>query len=267
MRTLAMATLLATTALLVPPSAASASGELVATINCDARTGIITTSVVGPLVQRGAPRPVTVEFERRRAVNVTATAVTPVVPPETPFQVVVRTRPDGSIRANGYTSSFAPETSLYYQETVGVTMKNAGGIELARRDATCRRDLRTTVEIDCDEVAGTVTATTTGRDALAGGNGAPGRPWEVRYRRVIVQQTAPDQPISRIGELDWTYTNRILTETNGNWQDTGYTDTPSVGEYHYYAEEVTVGVFNGWDQPVGGGFATCVLVDRSGTRF
>jgi hypothetical protein len=45
MRTLAMATLLPITALPVPASAAPAAGELVATIECDARTGIITTSV------------------------------------------------------------------------------------------------------------------------------------------------------------------------------------------------------------------------------
>ena len=128
MRTLATVTLLATTALLVPASAASAATELVATIDCDARTGLITTSVAGPLVQRGAPRAITVEFARQQAVNVTATAVTPIVPPETPFQVVARTRTDGSIRATGYTSSFVPETSLHYQETVGVTMTNAAGL-------------------------------------------------------------------------------------------------------------------------------------------
>ena len=127
------------------------------------------------------------------------------------------------------------------------------------------RDLRTTVEIDCDEATGTVTARTTGQRALAGGSNSLARPRDVWYRRVIVSQTAPDQPISRTGEMEFAYAHAILTDLNGNWYDTGYTDTPAVSDYHYYAEEVTAVVFNTDYRPVGGGVATCVLVDRSGT--
>jgi hypothetical protein len=262
MRMLATVTLLATTALLVPASAASAATTLAATIVCDAETGAITTSVAGPLYQAGAPRQVTVEFQRRDAVNVSLDARTTVPPLATPFKVTVSTKFNGSISATGYTGSFNPATSLYYQETVDVTIRNAAGAVQATRSATCRRDLRTTLAITCDQAMGTLIAGVQGSAAREGV--VDGRPAGVRYRVETTFQVGPDDPLWRQGSLGgWDYDHRITPAADGTWADTGFTRTVTVGRYHYYAVDITVGVFSAYGWVVGGGVAKCVLADAS----
>jgi len=261
MRTLAIVTLLAATALLVPASAASGATKLAATIVCDPETGAITTSVAGPLVQAGAPRPVVVEFQRQDAVNVSAAARTSIPPLATPFKVTVSTKPNGSINANGYTGNFAPATSLYYQETVTVTLRTPAGRLYDSKQATCKRDVRTTVTLTCDEVAGAVTATVLGRDAQPGVAGV--RPRRVMYTTAVTFRTSADDPGWTSHTLGWEIDHGVDLAADGTWTDTGYTKPVTTSRFYYYAEKLTVGVFNEWGGIVGGGTAECVLVDRS----
>jgi hypothetical protein len=262
-RTLAIVTLLGATALLVPASAASAATRATAVIVCDPETGAITTSIAGPLVQAGAPRAVTVEFQRQDAVNISAAALTTIPPLATPFKVTVNTKSNGSISATGYTGSFDPATSLYYQETVFVTLRSSTGILYGTSQATCKRDVRTTVTLTCDEAAGAVTATVLGRDAQPGAAGV--RPRRVMYTTAVTYRTSADDPGWTAHTPGWEIDHGVRLAADGTWTDTGYVKPVTASSFYYYAEKLTVGVFNEWGGIVGGGTAECVLVDRSVT--
>ena len=268
MRTLAIVPLLAATALLVPASAASAATRLVTSIVCDAETGVITTSISGNVFLPGPPQQVTVEFQRRNAANVTLAGRAAVPPLATPFKVTVTSTAAGDISATGYTGSFDPATSRYYQETVVVTARNAAGYG-ATRETTCRRDVRTTVTLTCDEAAGTVDAAVLGRDGQTGGTyDASGSPARVRYRTSTTLQHAPDEPRWVSGTLgdSWDFSQSVAPAADGTWANIAHIRTKDVTDMYYYAEETTVGVFNQWGLMVGFGVARCVLVDRSATQ-
>ncbi len=130
-----------------------------------------------------------VEFQRRSGRNVSLTATTSVPPLATPVKTTVMSTLAGGVTANGYTNTFTPATSLYYREAVVVTFKSLTGQVYATRQATCERDLRTTVAVTCDPVAGTVTATVLGRDGQAGGSEGYGRAASVGYRTVTIGQS------------------------------------------------------------------------------
>ena len=194
--------------------------------------------------------------------NISPTALTPIPPLATPFRVTVTTKANGSVSANGYTGSFNPATSLYYRETVTVTLRSPAGALYGYQTATCKRDVRTTVTLTCDQVAGTVTATVLGRDAQPDVAGV--RPRHVMYMTAVTVQANPDEPAFTRHTGGWEIDHRINLAADGTWTDTGYTKTPT-SDLYYYSEAVTVGVFNEWGGLVGGGTAECVLIDRSGS--
>jgi hypothetical protein len=265
LRLLATVTLLAGTAVLMPASAASAATPLKASIVCDGQTGAITTSASGTLLQPGARRPVVVEFQRRSGRNIALGATAFLQPLATPFRTTVMSTLAGGVSANGYTNTFTPATSLYYREAIVVTFKSLTGQVYATRQATCERDLRTTVTVTCDPAAGTVTATVLGRDGQAGGAAGHGRATSVGYRTVTISQSTADGVRWRQEPLiDFDFKHRVTPAADGTWSDTGFTHTISNSPY-FYAEEVTVGVFNQSGDLVGGGSGTCTLFDGSVT--
>jgi hypothetical protein len=265
MRTFVTVALLGATALLGPATAASAATPLRASIICDAVTGTITTAASGNLLLPGSPKPVTVEFQRRsNAVNISLTGTTYTSPLAKPVTVTVQSTSAGDVSATGYTGSFTPATSLYYRETVAVTFKNAAGRVYTTAEATCERDLRTTVTLTCDPTAGTVTAAALGRNGQAGSVDGSGRPTSVGYRFSPIQQSGPLDPRFQGHVLGnaWDIKHRITQAADGTWTDTGYVRAITTNPY-YYAEELTVGVFNSFGVLIGGGFAKCTLFDGS----
>lgn len=266
MRTLLTVALLGGTGLLAPATAASAGTPLRVSIVCDAATGTITTAASGGLLWAGPPKPVTVEFQRRTGRNVTPTGWEFINPLAEPFRVTVMSTSTGEVSATGYTGSFNPATSLYYRETVRVTFSSPTGDHYGAREATCERDLRTTVTLTCDPTAGTVTAAVVGRNGRAGNADGYGRPTRVGYQATKTSQETPQDPGFTSHPLDsFDAVHRITQATDGTWTDTGYVRTIT-GKPYYYAEEVTVSV---WDRfgggLIGGGSAKCILFNGSGT--
>lgn len=269
LRALAGLVLLAATGLLVPATAATAATKLTATITCDATTGAITTRTSGTLLASGStPTPVLIEFQRRSGVRVTATASTSLPPLAQPFRVTTTATSAGDVAATGYTGTFTPATSLYYRETLLVTFKNtSSGATYATREATCTHDQRTTVALTCDPVARTVTATVTGRDGQAGAADGAGRPAYVAYHVATITQGSKDSPRFRGEALTpWDFQHRLSQAADGTWSDTGFVHAITRDSY-YYAEEVTVGVFDSAGTIVGSGFARCTLLDGSQTSI
>jgi hypothetical protein len=253
-RTLATVALLGAAAALVPAATASAATPLEANIVCD-DTGAVTTWVSGKFLVAGSPTSVTVEFQRRSAVNITAAGARAVAPLPQPFTVTVQSTSDGEVDAAGYTGSFDATTSLSYRETVVVTLTTAAGAH-STVQATCQRDVRNTVSLSCDPVAGTVTAATVGRDA--NGAGEFGEPARVAYRYSSVYE---DEDGIRWGRSSdgWDATHSITPAADGSWADTGYVHTHSSDRYYY--EELTVEIYNRFGNLIGGGSAECTLGD------
>ena len=258
LRTLLAAVVLATTALLLPATAASAATRLTATISCDPDTGVITTSVSGGLLAPSSPTPITATFQRTSGARVTATTVSS-LPVGQPFAVRTTSNYAGEITAAGYTSAFSP-TDLYYREKVVVKFTNTTtGSYYTSREATCHVDRRTTVTLTCDPDAATVTATVNGIN----GQGA-GRPASVGYRIARIQQSAPNDPTFRSELLGEGYDirHRVTPAADGTWSDVGYTDTLRSRPYHYW-QELTVAVFDQSGFQIGGASTSCVLFDGS----
>jgi hypothetical protein len=264
-RALVSITLLAVAGLLVPATAASAAAPLQASITCDPVTGAITTSASGNLFAPGRPRPVVVQFQRR-GVNLTPTGLTSVPALAPPFKVTEMSWITGDVAATGYTATFDPATSLYYRENLTVTFMDIGGFVYTTREASCQRDVRTTVTLTCDPAAHTVTATVAGHDGNAGASNGAGRVNRVGYRTITTSQATANEPRFRGGLLGdgWDMQHSLVRAADGTWADQGYVHTISSNPY-YYAEELTVGVFDTFGTLVGGGFAKCTLVDGSAT--
>ncbi len=268
MRALAGLVVLAVAGTLVPATSAAAATPLKANITCDATTGAITTSVSGTLLTGTVPTPVTVEFQRRSGAVVSATTSTSLPPLAQPVTAKTTTTTSGDVSASGYTGTFDPVTSLYYRETVVATFRNtSSGATYTTREATCEHDQRTTTTLDCDPVAGTVTATTAGRYGHAGAADGAGRPTTVGYRRVqIVQYDRNDPRFTGGSFFGWDIQHRLTKAADGTWADAGYVHTLNRNrDYYYYAEEITVGVLDASGRIVGGGTAKCTLVDGSAT--
>ncbi|GAB7046014.1 hypothetical protein [Catenuloplanes indicus] len=263
LRALGALIVLATVAPLVPgTAAAAATPPLTVSITCDARTGAITTSTAGTLLKPGTPTAVTVEFARRSAYRITANGIVS-LPQRAPAVVTATTNSAGEIAATGYTGTFDPVGSLFYREQVLVTYRNAAtGASYTQRDATCFHDRRTTVALTCDPAAGTVTAVVTGVDGHLPGNDLPGRAGRVGYHVATISQTGPDDPRFRGESLGgtWDVWHGISRAADGTWSDTGYVHAGASRPY-YYAEELTVGVFDAYGLMVGAGSARCVLFD------
>jgi hypothetical protein len=268
LRALACVVVLVVAGLLVPATAATAVTRLIADITCDRETGAITTRVSGTLLQPAATgTPVTVEFQRRSGIRVTATTSTSLPRLTPPFTVNTTTTSSGDITASGYTGTFDPASSLYYREVLVATFRNtATGATYATREATCEYDQRTTVTMTCDPAAHTLTATATGINGQAGAADGSGRPTRIGYHIVTIVQGEKGGPRFRGETLGgvWDVEHRLTQAADGTWTDTGFVHTYTRDQY-YYAEEVTVGVFDAYGKIVGGGFATCVLIDGSVT--
>jgi hypothetical protein len=265
LRVLAALAVLVVAGLLVPASPAAAAAQLSAFITCDGETGAITTWASGNLLVPGTPKPVTVEFQRSSGTRVTATTSN-VLAPTVPTTVTVQSTSTGDVSAIGYTGSFDPVTSLYYREKVLVTFKNAAtGAVYTTRDASCDYDQRTTVNVDCDPVAGTVTATVTGINGQAGSSSGNGRPTSVSYHPVRTIQNSATDPRFR-GEVlgPWEFSHRVTRAADGTWADTAFVDTVTSNPY-YYAVGLTVGVFDAYGTQIGGGSGRCTLFDGSQT--
>ncbi|WP_204298810.1 hypothetical protein [Actinoplanes campanulatus] len=252
---------------LVPATAASAATRLRANITCDAETGEIATWASGTLFAPGPAKQVTVEFQRRAGVRVTATARTVLAPMAQPFRVTTTSTSSGDISAVGYTGAFDPVTDLFYREQLTVTFKDAAtGANLATRDATCDHDQRTRVTLTCDPVAGTVTAVVNGVNGAAGDSSGAGRASRVSYHIATIKQQTPNNPGYRseiLGE-GWDIEHRVVKAADGSWTDTGYVHTITSNPY-YYAEEITVGVFDLNGIRVGTATGACTLFDGSQT--
>lgn len=255
---------MAVTGLLITPTAAMAVTPLKAFITCDAETGAITTAASGNLLPAGtAPTRVTVEFQRR-GTRVTATTSGPLTPLAQPFTTTATTTASGDIAATGYVGTFSPASSLYYQEQVTVTVKNpASGVTYATREATCAHDLRTTVSMTCDPVATTLTVTVAGINGQAGTSLGAGRPTRIGYRFSKISQSQKGDPVFRSDSFPWVWDlERPLTQAaDGTWADPGFVHTPGRSDLNYYAEEVSVGIFDMSGTLVGGGAAKCTLIN------
>jgi len=267
-RALAGLVVLAMTGLLIMPTAALAATQLKASITCDAETGAVTTSTSGTLLAVGTPPTrVTVEFQRAGGSRVSATASESLPLMAQPFTTTATTTTSGDITATGYTGTFSPATSLFYQEKLIVRFKNAStGAFYTTREATCNVDQRTTVSLSCDPVAGTVTATVTGVNGLAGGPYGAGRAVRIGYRFAQISQSTKDDPRFRSEFLGpgWNFERRLTRAADGTWSDAGYVHTITSNPY-YYAEELTVGIFDAYGAVAGWGTASCTLYDGSVT--
>ncbi|MBB4754084.1 hypothetical protein [Actinoplanes lobatus] len=253
--------------LLVPATAASAATPLRATITCDAATGVITTSASGSLFVPGPAKQVTVEFQRRTGVRVTATARTVLAPLAQPFRVTTTSTTSGDVSAAGYTGTFDPVTALFYREQLTVTFKDAAtGATLTTREATCDHDQRTSVTLTCDPVAGTVTAVVDGVSGTVGDSSGGGSASRVSYHIATIKQQTPNVPTYRNEILGggWDIEHRVVSAADGTWSDTGYVHTISGNPYRY-SEEVTVGVFDLYGIRVGTATGACTLFDGSQT--
>ena len=114
-------------------------------------------------------------------------------------------------------------------------------------------------------VARTLTATATGLNGQAGAADGAGRPKHIGYHIATIVQGEKDGPRFH-GEAPgvWDVEHRLALAADGTWTDTGFVHTYTRDQY-YYAEEVTVGVFDAYGKMVGSGFATCTLIDGSAT--
>jgi hypothetical protein len=268
LRALAALVVLATTGLLITPTAAMAAGGLRAYITCDAETGAVTTWTSGWLLAVGTPPTrVTVEFQRSGGRRVSATTSASLPPLAQPFTTTATTTTSGDITATGYTGTFNPATSLFYQEKLIVTFKNAStGAFYTTREASCEYDQRTTVSLTCDPNAGTVTATVAGVNAQAGASSGAGRPVRIGYRVARTSQSSKDDPAYRSVTLGpgWDVERQLTRAADGTWTDPGYVHTITRNPY-YYAEELTVGILDTYGAVVGWGATRCTLFDGSVT--
>ena len=267
LRTLAGLVVLATTGLLVTPTAAqAATPPLRANITCDAQTGAVRTWASGTLFTPGTPpAPVTVEFQRRGGTIVTATTSAPLVSAPVPLAVKTTSTSSGEVNATGYKTTFNPVTSLYYREKLVVTFKNAAGVTLTTREATCDHDRRTTVTLTCDPAAGTVTVAVSGVNGQAGAANGAGRPARIGYRYAQILQHEQNDPRFRSELLGpgWDSERRVTPAADGTWSDPAFVHSTITSDPYYYAEELTVGVFDTYGAVVGWGTTRCTLFDKS----
>jgi hypothetical protein len=239
-----------------------------ANISCDAETGAVTTWASGTLFTAGtAPTSVTVEFQRRGGTRVTATTSTALASAAQPFVVKTTSTSSGEVNATGYHTTFNPVTSLFYRENLLVTFKNAAGVTLTTREASCNHDQRTTVTLTCDPEARTITATVDGINGQAGASSGAGRPTRVGYHIVRIIQHVQNDPRFRSELLGgaWDVEHRVTRAADGTWTDAGYVHPQATSTPYYLAEELTVGVFDTYGAIVGWSTTRCTLFDGSVT--
>ncbi|GAA3946377.1 hypothetical protein Aau02nite_71930 [Amorphoplanes auranticolor] len=113
--------------------------------------------------------------------------------------------------------------------------------------------------------AGTVTIAIAGVNGKAGAADGAGRPARIGLRHVQTVQHGQHDPRFR-GELlgpGWDTERRITQAADGTWSDPAFVRSTIASDPYYYAEELTVGVFDTYGAIVGWGTARCTLFDKS----
>lgn len=262
MRIRALPLILAVTvvALLSPARAAYAATALKASITCDSTTNTISTSVSGGQGRFTPNMPVNVRFLAYYGSYATATTESLISAMGSSITVPTTTTADGSVSVAGYTRSWQASDFVFYTETVRVTVLSTAGAELGSSEATCTRDPRTTVTLDCDQEAHTITARSAGVGFTQ--MAVPGSV-RVEYEYSWTQQAAPGYPTFKkalTGTPDAVH--RVATTEAGAWSDLGYVHNITTDPY--YRDETVVVVVkdpnNGFI--IGRGSAFCVYANH-----
>ena len=249
-------------AALLPATGAAAVTPLKATITCDSRLGWIHTGLTGGAGTFFANLPVNVEFRVLSGSYVTATTWN--VPPiGTAVTTAATTAPDGSLSVPGYGRPWRLSADLFYSETVQVTVTSqADGRSLWQGQASCLRDVRTTVTLGCDQATQTITARVDGVDYDKPQPMPRTQGLLVTYKTIITSQATKDDPRFTVISFEPQVTHLLPQPTTSTFSDVGYTRTIPNDPW-YYAESLTVEVWEfGVNLRVGAGAATCVLDDK-----
>lgn len=218
------AVLAAATGLLLPllatAPATAATTTFHAWITCDPATNTIRTGVtgVGGVV---ANWPVKVDFKVESGYSATATTSAKIPAFGTTTTVAGKSDANGDLTVAGYQRSFPISSNLFYTEKVVATVKNLAGDFLAERSASCAYDTRTTVTLDCDRDAKTVTARIEGTQY----NEPQQQAMELKYEYGTVAKSSTGEPV--FGTARYLRTTHTKSAINGNFSDVGWTDNVS----------------------------------------
>jgi hypothetical protein len=262
MRIRALPLVLAVTvaAFLSPARAAYATTALKASITCDSTTNTISTSVSGGQNLFTPNMPVNVRFLVYYGSYVSATTESLISAKGSSITVPTTTAADGSVSVAGYTRSWQASDYVFYTETVRVTVLSTAGAELGSSQATCTRDLRTTVTLDCDQEAHTITARSAGVGFTQ--MAVPGTV-RVEYEYSSTQQAAPGYPtFTRVLMGTPDVVHSVATTETGAWSDLGYVHNITTDPY--YRDETVVVVVKDPSNSlvIGRGSAFCVYADH-----
>jgi hypothetical protein len=237
--------------------AAFAMTPLKATITCDRATNTISTALSNGVGNFQPNIRVNVEFLVRTGSYVSSTTHGPIATGGR-TTVAATTGLDGSLNATGYTRTAPLNTYLFYTETVRVSVLTLTGGIITTRDATCTNDLRTTVSLECDTEAHTITA------RASGVNYDQHPRIEVWYTWTETSQAVPEYPGFTRHNTSPPDFRHYLPTTGGAWSDVGYV-MPVGFDPYYLSQTVDVLVWTYYGISsivVGGGTATCVYADH-----
>ena len=258
-----VATVVAGVTAVTTASPAPAVPRFQAVITCDEAANRVTTGTIGSgALVPGTPVRVEFRFLRGSAVRSGVIETVPAVPPVTVNATVAA---DGSLTTTGYTRPWQGAGYEFYTETVEAAVYHrTTGRGLTSPQATCTKDTRTTVTLECDPAAGTITA-------HARGTGYPLREAASQpvFGNVTVQywvsttiQATPDSPRFTGTGSSPRYVHRVPL-TGGEWAETGYEHTV-LGNPFYLSQDLRVEVLSGqWSRPIGAGTASCVYAGTS----
>lgn len=247
---------LVTAGLLAPATGAQAAEPLTASITCGADNDLVTAQASGFGLFPGTK--LNVKFSVYSGGYATATTTGP-VPSIGPTTIPTTVNRRGGYAVTGFSRPM-PAGSLFYLEKVRVTVTKASTGEqiAAPQDVMCYRDLRTTLEVDCDPTTGSTRV----------GVSATGFPYpatiSVRYYAPrVFSQASADSPGFNTFFSPYVV-KTITTNADGTWSDVAVNATGSTA-YHAWSEwrvEVwTASEFNsyqlGWT-----GTALCVSADQ-----
>ena len=258
---LLLAALVAGSLLLAPVGTANAvPNPPQAVVTCDTATNTISATFTSGAGSFTTPnQPVTVEFLVYKGSYATVGGTSGVISTGSRTTVAATIAADGSLNVAGYNRSWQAANYLFYTETARVTIRNSGGQPVyLQRDGTCTHDLRTTVRVECDRGAHTITASAAGASYPANGN------VRVNYIRTSTQQATPDSPrftSFNAGPFpDASHT--AMASASGAWSDVGWVHTITTNPY-YLDQKVLVEVLHPMGFVIGRGTAFCVYTDQS----
>jgi hypothetical protein len=259
-RTLLLGVVVAGSVLLAPAGVAdAATGKVQAVVTCDPTTNTITASVSSGAGWFAPNSPVTVEFQVYAGSYVTTAGTSGMIPTGSRTTVAATTAADGSLSVTGYTRSWQAANYLFYTETARVTVRNGAGQWMYERDGTCTHDLRTTVTLDCDREAHTITARAAGVNYRANGT------VRVSYLYSTTSQASAGSPrfTSSYAPYPYATPHTVTASAAGTWSDVGYVIKYPTGDPYYLDQRLQVEVRDGstgW--VVGRGSAYCLYADQ-----